>query len=275
MPTMNDVAHALFGTTMTATSADAPTATIPETSPAATTSATAAPSADSEQRDAAAAPQPTKTEAPSSSSEASKDERDDLAARHAAAARRLGNQVKELTAQLNEALTKIKALEAKQDGDSSLPSEPSPEDIAAREHFRGREIASRELAFQLYGEDVVKQRVYGITPEGKDVEGGGDFANLVKAKPWVHVEVREHPQPTIAAYRALLRQEWMDRYGEDPSQWEKLVIEKVRPKLLEELRRQLSAQPIGEAGPSLTAVRGTGSAPKPRSIEDIFYGKKG
>lgn len=245
------------------------------TSEPSTTSATAEPSADSTASDTAAASQPENTTTPSSSPEEKTGERDDLAARHASAARRLGNQVKELTAQLNEALAKIKSLEAKQNGEEVPSTEPTPEEIAARENFRGREMASRELAFQLYGEDTIKQRVYGLLPDGKEVEGGGDFANLVKAKPWIHLEVKEHPHPTIAAYRALLRQEWMDRYGEDPSKWEQLVIEKVKPKLLDDLRRQLSAKPTGEAGPSITNARGAGMPAKPRSIEEIFYGKKG
>lgn len=285
MPTtIADAAAALFGpssTTIPRTDVPprstappdttSPTSTAP---PASTSSATASPSADSAPDGKAVASQPDQSTTPSSSSDEKTDERNDLAARHAAAARRLGNQVKELTAKLHEAMEKVRVLEAKASGEPP-PSEPSPEDIAAREHFRGRELASRELAFQLYGEDAIKRRVYGILPDGKDVEGGGDFAHLVKEQPWIQWEVKEHPHPTIAAYRALLRQEWVDTYGDDPSQWEARVIEKVKPKLLEDLRRQLSMQPTGEAKPSITTVRGSGLATKPASIEDIFYGKKG
>ncbi len=190
---------------------------------------------------------------------------------HAVAARRLGNQVKDLTTQLSEALEKIKTLETKDDQGSK--TEPTPEEIRAIEHFKGREQASRSLAFDRYGEAVVKEKIYGVDKDGKDLPDGGEYFHLVKEQPWIQLEVRQHPQPTMAAMRALERQAFIDRYGEDPTQWAEKVIAEAKPKIIDEFKRHTAAPPTGTPPPTVTGTRGESGPERTRSMTDVFYGK--
>jgi hypothetical protein len=184
---------------------------------------------------------------------------------HAAAARRLGNEVKELKAQFEAVLEENKILKAKLDGTYQEPKKPTEEEIRALENFRGREAASRAVAVQLFGEERVQQEVYD-----KD----SSYSKLMKDKPWLHLRVIKHDQPAVEAMRVLEADRFEQKWGSDPFQWEKKIEDALRPKLLKELKEQAEKPMTGQPAPSVTEARSTtlGERTKTLSNEDVFYG---
>lgn len=192
---------------------------------------------------------------------------------HAVAARRLGNQVKDLTAQLEAAQAQVQTLAAKLDGTYEEPKAPDPKQLEAVANFKGRETASRQLAIDRYGEDVVREKVYGVGKDGKDLPDGSEYMHLVKAEPWVQLDVREHPQPTMRAMQLLELRAFKDKYGDDPAQWIDKIKAEITPLVLEDFKRETAQVPVGSEPPTVTGSRGSGGPEqRERSLEDIFYG---
>ena len=179
-----------------------------------------------------------------------------------AAARRLGNEVKELTKANQSMQEEIAILKAKLDGTYQEPAQPSPEQIKAMAEFAGREQASRALAEERYGEDKVFERIFK-----KDSE----FAELLKQRPSVMWDVQQSAQPTLEAWRQLDKYAFETKYGADPTKWVDAILNEHKPKLLDELRAQLAQVPKGKPAPTVTVARGDVSKPHERSLADIFY----
>lgn len=183
---------------------------------------------------------------------------------HRQAARRLGKQVHELQAHMQALAEENKILKAKIEGTYEEPQGPTPEEIAARATFEGRELASRELAEQKYGKDKIDERIYAP---------GSELRQLLQEQPWHETRIARSHQPTLEAWNILEEQSFRAKYGNDPSQWAGKIIEEVKPKLVEELRKTISAPVVGTPAPTVTQARGSGGpAKRERSLSDVFYG---
>ena len=183
---------------------------------------------------------------------------------HEAAARRLGNEVKALKSEMEQLIEQNKVLQAKVDGTYREPEKPTQQAIEELAEFKGREAARRSMAFEKYGEDVVRERVYAK---------GSEYEQLVKVKPWVQMRVLRSPHPAMAAMHALELEAFESQYGADPSQWVAKLTEHLRPTIKAELEAALKVVPTGKDVPSVTDARSTTEpAEKERSITDIFFG---
>jgi hypothetical protein len=210
----------------------------------------------------APSPETAKPETPPVGSETSEKPKDDKG--HAAAARRLGSEVAELKREMQTTIEENRVLKAKLDGTYQEPVQPSVEEVTARAEFKGRETASRAVAEGLYGADTVKTQVY---------DDDSPYKQLVQAQPWLHARVARHPQPTVEAMRVLKEQEFLTKYGSDPTQWVTKIEAEVRPRIAEEFKTKTITPVTGTKAPSVTEARGSGGLPKERSLEDVFYGK--
>lgn len=189
-------------------------------------------------------------------------------ANQTAAARRLGKEKADLERQVRELKAQNEEIIARANGTYQEPPKPSPELIAAQADFKGREKASRPIAEQEYGADEVQKSIY---------DDDSPYVELVKEKPWLHVEVSRDPQPAVAAMRTLRREAFVEKYGNDPRKWEEKIIEGAKPKLFEEFKKQLETQPVGKEVPTVSTARNAGgsqSVSREKSMSDILYDGK-
>lgn len=184
---------------------------------------------------------------------------------HRQAARRLGKQVHELQAQLDQLAEDNRVLKAKVDGTYEEPQGPTPEQIQARAIFEGREVASREQAVQRYGEEKVQERIYAK---------GCELHQLLKAQPWQEHRIANSLQPTLEAWAILEEHAFKQKYGNDPSQWASKIVDEVKPGLLEGFKKTLAAPVVGTPAPTVTQARGSGGpATREKPLSELFYGK--
>lgn len=178
---------------------------------------------------------------------------------------RLGKENQQLKSQIADLARKVEEMEQRQNGTYKEPPVPTAEQIAAKAEFKGRESASRAVANQLFGEDEVEAQVYA---------DDSPYAQLTKTKPWVHVEVVKHPQPAVAAMRVLAREQFFEKYGEDPAQWPAKIEAELKPKLFEEFKKSIAAPPVGKDVPTVSDARGGGGggSRRERSLGDVLYG---
>lgn len=175
---------------------------------------------------------------------------------------RLGKENAELRAELKKLADEV----AKLNGTYKEPAKPTEEELLKQSEFRGKERASRGVAEQLFGVDAVKEKIY-------DTDSA--YEKTIKTKPWLHVEVVESDQPAVTAMRVLYREEFMDKYGSDPTQWHAKIEAELRPKLLQEFQKQAATPVTGKPVASVTDARGevSSSHGRERSLTDMFYGK--
>jgi hypothetical protein len=183
---------------------------------------------------------------------------------HAAAARRLGSEVADLKRDFAVLAEENRILKAKADGTYQEPAQPTTEEVTARAEFKGRETASRAVAEGQFGAETIKTQIY---------DDASPYKVLVQEKPWLHVRVARHPQPTLEAMRVLHEQTFLKTYGDDPLQWVSKIEAELKPKLFDEFKKQAAVQPTGTRAPSVTEARGSGGRPKEMSLEQMFYGK--
>jgi hypothetical protein len=208
---------------------------------------------------------PSQTDDRSKSDDTKSDDKKEESSGHAVAARRLGVQVKDLEAKLREIMDQNKVLQSKLDGTYQEPPKPTEDQIKAQAEFRGRETASRKIAFDLYGKEKVTERIY------KD---GSEYEALIKEKPWVQLRVMRSDEPAVEAWRILEEESFMSKYGSNPEAWREKIAAEIRPKIEEEIKAALAKTPTGGDVPSVTNARGDGGAPeRERSLEEMFYGK--
>lgn len=184
--------------------------------------------------------------------------------RHMAAARRLGDELAKLKREFQVLAEENRVLRQKVEG--TEPPAPSPEELERRAELRGREAASRPVAVALFGEDAVQAQVYA---------DDSPYKRLVTEKPWIHARVMSHEQPVVEAMRVLAEEAFRAQYGPDPAQWAAKVEAALRPKILEELRKQVAAPVTGAAAPTISQARGGSETGRAASIEELFYGKTG
>ncbi len=207
-------------------------------------------------------PQPEMAAAPQPEPEKPEEKKDQEESQRVAA-RRLGNEVKELKGQVQALAEENTTLKAKLDGTYKEPPQPTPEQVMARAEFNGREVASRAVAHQLFGEEFVKTQVY---------DDKSPYEQLIKQKPWLHARVVRHDQPAVEAVRVLKEQEFMTTYGTDPSQWVSKIEAELRPKLFAEFKKSQGAAVVGETVPGITEARGSGGHAPQKSLADRLYG---
>lgn len=182
-----------------------------------------------------------------------------------AAAARLGREVQEIKGKFDALAEENKILKAKLDGTYEEPVEPTAQQIAHKAEFEGRERASRAIAEEAYGAEAVQAKIYD-----KD----SPFQVLVKARPEVQIEIMRAPQPAVAAMRVLERQAFIDKYGENPTQWEEKIIAAAKPRLLDEFKKQITTTPLGGRVTSVTDARTTSPKQEGRdkSLASLLYG---
>ena len=215
----------------------------------------------------ASPPAPAKEEPPKAPED--KDQLKEQLDRQTAANKRLGRENAEFRQQLLEVNRKLDELTARANGEEP-PKAPQPTEaqIRAEENFRGRDLASKPVAFGMYGEDEVLDQVYG-REEGEVTP----FVQLAQEKPWIYLEVRRHPQPAVAAMHALKRESFIKKYGDDPTKWEEKIVASVKPKLFEEFQKQYTTPPVGSPVPSVSEARnaGGGTSQREKTLADALY----
>lgn len=184
---------------------------------------------------------------------------------HRQAARRLGKQVRDLEAKMDQLAEENKVLQAKLDGTYEEPQGPTPEQLRARAEFEGREVASREVANQRYGEEKVAERIYA-----KDSE----LNQIRSEQPWIDHRIAMSSQPTLEAWNILEEHAFKAKYGNDPSSWRDKILAEAKPVLMEEFKKTLHAPPTGAPAPSVTTARGDGGpTQRPKTLAELMYGK--
>lgn len=186
-----------------------------------------------------------------------------------AAARRLGKENAELKDKIATLMAQNEEILARANGTWKEPPKPSAEQAAREAEFRGREKAARPLAEQEFGADEVAQAIYA----GKEAP----FTVLTEQKPWLLVEVSEHPQPPVAAMKILRREAFIEKYGDDPRKWEEKILDAAKPKLFAEFKKTLETQPVGKDVPTVSTARNSGGgadARRERSLADTIYDGK-
>lgn len=189
-------------------------------------------------------------------------------ANQTAAARRLGKEKADLQSKVDTLVAQNEELIARINGTFKEKPKPSADQVAREADFRGREKAARPIAEQEFGAEEVQAKIYD-----KDAA----FPALADKKPWLLVEVSEHPQPPVAAMKILHREEFMSKYGDDPRKWEEKILETAKPKLFAEFKTQLEKQPVGKEVPTVSTARNAGGAnstAREKSMAEIIYDGK-
>lgn len=179
---------------------------------------------------------------------------------------RLGRELKESREQLDRALAAVKTMQEKIDGTYEEPVQPTPEQVREQADFAGRAQASRTIAIDRYGEDVVLAALNG---EDSAIE------KVRKAKPWVDGRILSSPLPAMEAMKVLAQETFEEHYGPDPSQWVDKIAAELKPKHLDEFRKQAAETEVGKPGPTVSEARGSsGTSTAPKSLSELLYGKK-
>lgn len=165
--------------------------------------------------------------------------------------------------ELKEAQGKIKVLEQQIAGTYEPPAEPTAEDRAKIDEFRGRETASRRMASEKYGESFVNSQIY---------DDGAPYQQLIEAEPWHHIRVARADHPVEEALRVLREKKVYEELGPDPDQWEKVLTEKLRPELMKALQQQHADTSVlvGKEVPGVGEARGAAEGREPAKVEEEF-----
>lgn len=173
-----------------------------------------------------------------------------------AANARLGNELK-------AAHEKIKILEQKLDGTYQEPAEPSAEDRAKLDEFRGKEMVSRKMASEQYGAEHVDKEIYN---------DDSPYQTLIAAEPWHHIRVSRSEHPVQEALRVLQEQKVYADLGPDPMKWEQIITDRIKPKLHEEWKKQQAdtSTLVGKPVPGVGEARGATQPRVPVDAEEEF-----
>jgi hypothetical protein len=179
---------------------------------------------------------------------------------------RLGRELKEKGEQLSRALEAVQTLQQKIDGTYEEPVQPTPEQVREQADFAGRAQASRTIAIDRYGEEAVLAALNGDDSAIEKVR---------KAKPWVDGRILSSPLPAMEAMKVLAQETFEEHYGPDPSQWVEKIAAELKPKHLDEFRKQAAETEVGKPGPTVSEARGSsGTSTAPKSLSELLYGKK-
>lgn len=215
-----------------------------------------------------------KDESSNKGTETEKDATKEQLAAQRAANGRLGKEVQELKTQFEVMVQENRDLKARLDGTYKEPPKPDPEVELDLATFKGKEEASRSVAIQLFGEETLKEKVYGPDSAFANLVKEEVKANKEKAPSWSFLEVKAHPQPAVKAMHILHRAEFEKQYGEDPTKWQEKIEAELRPKIMEEFKKQAATPLTGDPAPTVSEARGSAGSgqKKTKSMEELFYG---
>lgn len=165
--------------------------------------------------------------------------------------------------ELKAAQEKIHVLEQQIAGTYQPPAEPSPEETARVNEFRGKEVASRRMASEKYGETFVNGQIY---------DDGAPYQRLIEAEPWHHIRVARSDNPVEEALRVLSERKVYEELGPDPENWKSSLREQIRAELMKEMQKQQaeSAIPTGKPVPSVGDGRGAAEGREAVKVDDEF-----
>lgn len=169
--------------------------------------------------------------------------------------------------ELKAAQEQIKTLEAKLAGTYEAPSEPSEDQQRAMAEFRGKELASRRMASEKYGEDFVNSQIYGTDTELSP------FRELIAEKPWIQMRVAQSDNPVEEALRILREQKIYADLGPDPDQWEQALTEKIRAQVMKDIADKQKADAsalVGTQVPGVGKSRSTTDERTPGQLDEEF-----
>lgn len=165
--------------------------------------------------------------------------------------------------ELKAANDQIKVLQSKIDGTFVEPEQPTKEQADQVAEFRGKEVASRRMASEKYGEEFVNSQIY---------DDNSPYQQLHAKEPWWHARVAHSDHPVEEALRILRERKVYEELGADPDQWERILTEKIRPQVLAELQQQQAdtSTMVGKAVPSVGDARGAAEGREAVKVEEEF-----
>lgn len=165
--------------------------------------------------------------------------------------------------ELKAANEQIKVLQSKIDGTFVEPEQPTQEQTDRIAEFRGKEVASRRMATEKYGEEFVNSQIY---------DDNSPYQQLHAKEPWWHARVAHSDHPVEEALRILRERKVYEELGHDPDQWERIITEKLRPQLLAELQQQQAdtSALVGKSVPGVGEARGAAEGREAVKVDEDF-----
>lgn len=165
--------------------------------------------------------------------------------------------------ELKEANSRIKILEQQIAGTYQAPAEPTADEKAKLDEFRGKETASRRMASEKYGEPFVMSQIY---------DDGAPYQQLLETEPWHHIRVARADHPVEEALRVLREKKVYEELGPDPDRWEQAIIDKVRPDIMKEFQKQHAdaSTIVGKQAKSVGDGRGAAEGREPVKVDEEF-----
>lgn len=141
----------------------------------------------------------------------------------------------------------VARLEAKIDGTYKEPDAPSTEVQVNDAEKRGLIVASHHAAVELHGEEFVQATVWA---------DDSPYQELIKQDPSIQERVMASKAPVLAAIKEVKKAEASLKYGKDPEEIRKKIIEEETEKITKEVLAKF-ATPPGTPVKGLGEVRGT------------------
>ncbi len=190
--------------------------------------------------------------------------------------KRLGKELADLRDAQRKLAEDNHVLLAKLRGDYQEPAQPTPEQTAAEAVFKERERSSRKVAEELFGAEAMNKRIYGDNPDEKpeltlliEEEKASNAGQISPTK----LAILLDDAPAVKAMRVLQTRDFVAQYGEDPTKWAEKIIADAKPKILEDLKKQLTTPVTGSQPPTVSNGRGAGTPPREKSLADLMFPK--
>jgi hypothetical protein len=106
---------------------------------------------------------------------------------------------------------------------------PPPHVIAQNSETIGRIAASREAAFELYGEQAVNENIF------KE----GSIFRQIEGNPVVRARVLSSPSPLLEAMKCVKEYQFKQKWGADPDKIESKITESLKNKIRDEVMKEL------------------------------------
>ena len=217
-------------------------------------------------------PVDSKTEEPPAGTEDKEDAVKKQLADQTKANKRLGKELAELREEQRRQAEENKILLAKLKGEYEEPPQPTIEQVRAEEKFKERERLSYKKAVEVFGQETMDTRAFGNGSELETIILEEKKTNPGRVSA-TQVAILLSEEPAMEAMRILQTRDFAAQYGEDPTKWAEKVIADAKPKILEELKKQLTTPVTGGQPPTVSNGRGAGSPPKEKSLADILFDK--
>ena len=179
--------------------------------------------------------------------------------------KRLGRENLDLKRRVETLTTEMKELRAKLDGTPLEPTGPTPEQERALIEYNAREAASRKVAEEQYGAEVIQQKIFAED---------SPYRHLIGEFPWVHQRVLGSETPVLEALDALEEHQVLSQFGRTSKAVLENVEQAVKDKLWKEWTAQMTTAPPQSGKPVATLgdVRGDAARKgdtKPVSVFDV------